>query len=125
MVTLAWHWHKWGNLKFSRRKRYKGEGLSSSQYSVDSEVLPERFFSSPGAKHVPLTPDHVFVSCRKRLFSANNRVHILRRASSAGTVLSGFRDPHGIRPLQLGKRKIRHEEEYMLASEDTVFQILD
>src|SRR3989338_1203414 len=40
-----------------------------------------------------------------------------------GHGIVGFRDPHGIRPLQLGKRRYGMKEEYMIASESTVFKI--
>ncbi len=35
-----------------------------------------------------------------------------------------FRDPHGIRPLVMGKRKNGNKNEYIFASENTSFQIL-
>lgn len=38
--------------------------------------------------------------------------------------LIAFRDPHGIRPLVMGKRKNGNRNEYIFASENTSFQIL-
>ena len=42
----------------------------------------------------------------------------------AGVGLLGFRDPHGIRPIVLGKRKTETGTEYILASESVVLDIL-
>jgi amidophosphoribosyltransferase len=42
-----------------------------------------------------------------------------------GQGIVGFRDPHGIRPLQLGKRKYGMKEEYIIASENTAFKALE
>lgn len=42
----------------------------------------------------------------------------------AGKGLVAFRDPHGIRPLVIGKRKKGKKNEYIFASENTSFQIL-
>ncbi len=42
----------------------------------------------------------------------------------AGVGLLGFRDPHGIRPAVLGKREAEHGDEYIIASESVVLDIL-
>lgn len=42
-----------------------------------------------------------------------------------GHGIVGFRDPHGIRPLQLGKRRYGMKEEYVIASENTAFKGLE
>ena len=42
----------------------------------------------------------------------------------AGVGLLGFRDPHGIRPIVLGKRRTESGDEYILASESVVLDIL-
>ena len=42
----------------------------------------------------------------------------------AGVGLLGFRDPHGIRPIVLGKRKTEAGTEYILTSESVVLDIL-
>jgi amidophosphoribosyltransferase len=65
------------------------------------------------------------------IFSALSSVYRRVRGGFAvvamivGHGLLGFRDPHGIRPLQLGKRKYGMQEEYMIASESTAFKPLD
>ena len=64
------------------------------------------------------------------VFSAVEGVH--RRCKGAyaavaliaGVGLLGFRDPHGIRPIVLGKREADHGDEYILASESVVLDIL-
>lgn len=42
----------------------------------------------------------------------------------AGVGLLGFRDPHGIRPIVLGKRESREGPEFIIASESVVLDIL-
>ncbi|MBY6205265.1 amidophosphoribosyltransferase [Halomonas denitrificans] len=64
------------------------------------------------------------------VFSAVDGVH--RRCKGAyaavaliaGVGLLGFRDPHGIRPAVLGKREAEHGDEYIIASESVVLDIL-
>jgi len=68
------------------------------------------------------TPDSVF--------SAVDGVHrrckgaYATTALIAGVGLLGFRDPHGIRPIVLGKRRTESGDEYILASESVVLDIL-
>ncbi len=90
----------------------------------DSEVLLN-VFSLALRKQRPsnLTPDHVFRAIKtvfRRCKGAYSAVALI-----GGHGIVGFRDPHGIRPLQLGKRKYGMKEEYMIASESTVFKALD
>ncbi|MDT8409874.1 MAG: amidophosphoribosyltransferase [Wenzhouxiangellaceae bacterium] len=66
----------------------------------------------------------------KQLFAAVEGVH--RRCKGAyaavaliaGVGMLGFRDPHGIRPAVLGKRDTSDGEEYIIASESVVLDIL-
>ncbi|MBU0766393.1 amidophosphoribosyltransferase [Patescibacteria group bacterium] len=60
--------------------------------------------------------NHVFKKCK----GAYSAVALI-----GGQGIVGFRDPHGIRPLQLGKRKFGMKEEYIIASENTAFRALD
>src|SRR3990167_7557031 len=90
----------------------------------DSEVLLN-VFSLALRKQKPrnLTPEHVFRAVRmvhRRCKGAYSAVVLI-----GGHGIVGFRDPHGIRPLQLGKRRYGMKEEYMIASESTVFKALD
>ena len=90
----------------------------------DSEVLLN-IFSLALRKQRPshLTPDHIFRAVKtvhRRCKGAYSAVALI-----GGHGIVGFRDPHGIRPLQLGKRKFGMKEEYMIASESTVFKALD
>ncbi|MEM7054735.1 MAG: amidophosphoribosyltransferase [Pseudomonadota bacterium] len=89
----------------------------------DSEVLLNVLaheLSSSSA--LGATPDSVF--------AAVDAVH--RRCKGgyattsliAGVGLLGFRDPHGIRPIVLGRRKAESGSEYILASESVVLDIL-
>jgi len=91
----------------------------------DSEVLLN-IFSVALRNQRPkgrLNPDHVFGAVNgvfKRCKGAYSVVALI-----GGQGIVGFRDPHGIRPLQLGKRKFGMKEEYILASENTAFKALD
>ncbi len=92
--------------------------------SSDSEVLLN-VFSLALRKQKPskLTPEHVFRAVKtvyRRCKGAYSAVALI-----GGHGIVGFRDPYGIRPLQLGKRKYGMKEEYMIASENTVFESLD
>ncbi len=89
----------------------------------DSEVLLN-ILSLALRKQRPkqLTPEHIFKAVNivyRRCRGAYSAVALI-----GGQGILGFRDPHGIRPLQLGKRKYGMKEEYMLASENTVFKAL-
>ncbi|MDO8469194.1 MAG: amidophosphoribosyltransferase [Candidatus Peribacter sp.] len=70
-----------------------------------------------------LTPDQVFSAMKsvyKRCKGAYSAVALI-----GGQGIVGFRDPHGIRPLQIGKRKYGMKEEYIIASENSAFPALD
>jgi amidophosphoribosyltransferase len=43
----------------------------------------------------------------------------------AGFGILGFRDPHGIRPIVFGKRKVKRGSDFMIASENVALDILD
>jgi len=106
--------------KFLLEKEYRHLNTNS-----DSEVLLNMFSVAlknqrPKGK---LTPDQVFSAMKsvfKRCKGAYSAVTLI-----GGQGIVGFRDPHGIRPLQLGKRKFGMKEEYILASENSAFKALD
>lgn len=90
----------------------------------DSEVLLN-VLSLALRKQRPtkLTAEHVFRAVRmvfRRCKGAYSAVALI-----GGHGIVGIRDPHGIRPLQLGRRRVGEKFEYMIASEDTVFKALD
>ncbi|RUO38793.1 amidophosphoribosyltransferase [Aliidiomarina shirensis] len=84
--------------------------------SSDSEILLNIFaYELMESKQLELSKDEIF--------SAVARVHEQVRGAYAvvaviiGHGLVAFRDPHGIRPLALGKRETPQGTEYMVASE--------
>ncbi|SEI54507.1 amidophosphoribosyltransferase [Allopseudospirillum japonicum] len=89
----------------------------------DSEVLLNVFAHELGKQVHPLSAEDIFDAIR--------RVH--RRclggyaavAMISGYGLVGFRDPHGIRPIVLGKRDHEQGTEYMLASESVALDVAD
>lgn len=103
-----------------REKEYRHLNTNS-----DSEVLLN-VFSVAIKNQKPkknLTADQVFGAAKevfKKCKGAYSSVALI-----GGQGIVGFRDPHGIRPLQLGKRKYGMKEEYIIASENTAFTALD
>ena len=92
--------------------------------SSDSEVLLNVFAVALGNQRPKkLTPEHVFKACRQVFRKCTGAYSAVVLIGGHGIV--GFRDPHGIRPLQLGKRKFGMKEEYILASENSAFKGLD
>lgn len=92
--------------------------------SSDSEVLLN-VFSLALRKQRPkhLNPEHVFRAVKtvfRRCKGAYSAVSLI-----GGHGIVAFRDPHGIRPLQLGRKRFGMKYEYMIASENTVFKALD
>ncbi len=115
-----------GNLTNSDKlaKEIREQDYRHLNTTSDSEVLLN-VFSLALRKQRPgtLTPSHVFRAVKmvfRRCQGAYSAVALI-----GGHGIVGFRDPHGIRPLQLGKRKYGMKEEYMIASESTVFKALD
>ncbi len=105
-------------------KEIKEQDYRHLNTNSDSEVLLN-IFSLALRKQRPdkLSPEHVFKAVKnvhRRCKGAYSAVVLI-----GGHGIVGFRDPHGIRPLQLGKRKYGMKEEYMIASENTVFKALD
>lgn len=90
----------------------------------DSEILLNVFaVALHEQKPKKLTPKDVFGACEtvfKKCKGAYSAVALI-----GGHGIVAFRDPHGIRPLQLGVRKYGMKEEYIIASENTAFKGLD
>ena len=92
----------------------------------DSEVLLN-VFSVALLQECPrvLTPDNVFGAVQRvmhRCTGAYSVVALIGGHPCGGIV--AFRDPYGIRPLQIGTRKTAGGIEYMVASENTAMQAL-
>ncbi len=90
----------------------------------DSEVLLN-VFSLALRKQRPrkLTPEHIFRSVKTVFRRCKGAYSVVSLIGGHGIV--AFRDPHGIRPLQLGRRRYGMKYEYMVASENTAFKALD
>ena len=90
--------------------------------SSDSEVLLNVFASE-------LSKVSTLRASAADIFAALDAVYRRCRGGFAvvalivGHGLVGFRDPHGIRPLVLGKRETEHGTEYMLASESVALDL--
>ena len=90
----------------------------------DSEVLLNVFAASlRNQKPKNLNANHVFGAMGQVFRKCKGAYSAVALIGGQGIV--GFRDPHGIRPLQLGKRKYGMKEEYIIASENTVFNALE
>jgi len=99
------------------------EDLRHLNTSSDSEVLLNVLASELSRVRTPR-------ASAADIFSALSSVYRRIRGGFAvvsmivGHGLLGFRDPHGIRPLVLGKRESAQGEEYMLASESVALDML-
>jgi amidophosphoribosyltransferase len=99
------------------------EDLRHLNTSSDSEVLLNVLASELSRVKTPR-------ASAADIFSAVSSVYRRIRGGFAcvamivGHGLLGFRDPHGIRPLVLGKRESAQGEEYMLASESVALDML-
>ncbi len=90
----------------------------------DSEILLNVFAVALHQQRPKnLTPEHVFGAFKTVFRKCKGAYSAVALIGGHGIV--GFRDPHGIRPLQLGKRKYGMKEEYIIASENTAFKGLD
>ena len=90
----------------------------------DSEVLLNVFslaLRKQRPKHV--TPQHIFRAVKMVFRRCKGAYSVVSLIGGQGIV--GFRDPHGIRPLQLGRKRYGMKYEYMIASENTAFKALD
>jgi len=87
----------------------------------DSEVLLNVFSHELDRQQV-LTPEAVFAAIE----GVNRRVKggYAVACIVLGLGLVAFRDPHGIRPLVLGRRSTEDGEEYMVASESVALDVL-
>lgn len=90
----------------------------------DSEVLLNILASElDNFRHYPLTPEDIFASVR-------NTHRLIRGAYACVALIIGhgmlaFRDPNGIRPLVIGKRRLADGRvEYMVASESVALDTL-
>ena len=114
-----------GNLTNTKQleKELFEQDLRHINTNSDSEILLN-VFASELAKIQKQRIDH------EDIFSAVNKVH--KRVCGAyanigmipGYGIFGFRDPHGIRPLILGKRTTKDGTKYMLASESVALTAL-
>jgi amidophosphoribosyltransferase len=71
---------------------------------------------------VQLTPEHIFKAVDgvyRRCRGAFSTVALV-----CGQGVLGFRDPHGIRPMVLGRRETERGTEYVLASESVALDVL-
>lgn len=89
----------------------------------DSEVLLN-VFSVALTKERPrfLTPEHVFRAVQRVMRKCTGAYSVVALIGGRGIV--AFRDPYGIRPLQIGSRKTLNGIEYMVASENTAMPAL-
>ncbi len=115
-----------GNLTNASKlaKEIREQNFRHLNTTSDSEVLLN-VFSIALEKEKPkkLTPEHIFNAVKNVFKRCKGAYSVVSLIGGQGIV--AFRDPHGIRPLQLGRRRYGIKYEYMIASEDTVFKGLD
>lgn len=90
----------------------------------DSEVLLNVFaVALRNQRPRNLTPEHVFGAVATVMRKCKGAYSCVALVGGHGIL--GFRDPHGIRPLQLGRRKFGLKEEYTIASQNSLFMTLE
>lgn len=87
----------------------------------DSEVLLNVFAHELDTQHA-LTPEAVFAAIEGVNRRARGGYAVVCTVLGLGLV--AFRDPHGIRPLVLGKRSSAGGDEYIVASESVALDVL-
>ena len=121
-----------------------GIALGHNGNLINSDVLSAELFDQD-RRHINTESDsEVLLNCLahgmasrdagaatpEQLFAAVDDVHRRCRGGYAavtlvaGLGLLGFRDPHGIRPVVLGRRQTADGAEYIIASESVVLNIL-
>jgi amidophosphoribosyltransferase len=115
-----------GNLTNSNQlaREIREQDFRHLNTSSDSEVLLNVFslaLRKQRPKHV--SPEHIFRAVKMVFRRCRGAYSVVSLIGGHGIV--GFRDPHGIRPLQIGRRRYGMKYEYMIASENTTFKALD
>ncbi len=114
-----------GNLTNSKQLAYEllHTDFRHLNTSSDSEVLLNVFaLALQRQRSIKLTPELIFRAVRtvhRRCQGSYSAVALI-----GGQGIVAFRDPHGIRPLQIGKRKYGMKEEYVVCSENTLMKPL-
>lgn len=109
------------------KKEVYEEDLCQVNSECDVEVILHIFRSSliKQAHHNKnqFKVDHVWKAIKRVFLRVKGGYSVVGYIGNKG--LLGFRDPHGIRPLMLGKRSMPGEtDEYIFASESVVFDVL-
>ncbi|MFC1599838.1 amidophosphoribosyltransferase [Patescibacteria group bacterium] len=90
----------------------------------DSEVLLNVVAHEFRAQHVKhLKPENIFNAMSKVFKRVKGSYSVITLVGDHGIV--AFRDPYGIRPLCIGKRKTTTKTEYIIASETVAIDTLD
>jgi len=97
------------------RRHINTESDSEVLLNVLAHELSERCTTSLNSEHVFGAVEGVHQRCRGAYAAV---------ALIAGVGMLAFRDPHGIRPAVLGRRDSEHGDEYIVASESVVLDIL-
>lgn len=101
------------------KKELFQEDLRHINTGSDSEILLNVFANELDGG-IKLTKEDIFLAVQRVHSRCNGAYAAI--AMIIGYGLVAFRDPHGIRPLILGKRKTPQGIEYMAASEDVALQ---
>jgi amidophosphoribosyltransferase len=97
------------------RRHVNTESDSEVLLNVLAHELSVRCSSALRAEDLFEAVDGVYKRCKGAYAAA---------ALIAGVGMLAFRDPHGIRPMVLGRREGEHGDEYIVASESVVLDIL-
>jgi len=120
-ITLA-HNGNLTNVKSLKEDLYK-EDLRHINTDSDSEVLLNILAHELQALHkLKIEADDVFTAITALHERCKGGYAAVAMVTGYGII--GFRDPHGIRPIGIGKRETENGTEYMLASESVAIDAL-
>jgi len=114
-----------GNLTNSRKLRSNlfKEDLRHINTESDSEVLLNVFAHElQKSQKIHIGSKEIFAAATGVFKRCNGAFAAVAMIPRVGII--GFRDPHGIRPLCIGKRESANGTEYMLASESVAVDVL-
>ena len=103
-------------------ERYRRHLKTDSDSEVLLNVLADKIYGA--FKHNPGISDQeaLFQGVKETMERAEGAYSVITLIDKVG--LCAFRDPHGIRPLSLGKKSTSLGEEWIFASEDVAFGTL-
>ena len=109
-------------LKERVQKTYRRHLRTDSDTEVLLNVFADKIYQSMKSDPEKALSETLFTATAKLMKRVTGAYSVVTLIDGAG--MFAFRDPHGIRPLVLGKRESTHGTEWIVASEDVAIKIL-